>query len=160
MASHPKIMADKILRGVIAVSSLMTQCGKDFNNNGKNNLPISLSQFQILHCMDSLQFHSIAEAHTFLKLSESTLSILISKLVDDGYLRKEHPKENEDGRKKYFYITELGTEMLRLAENMMLSQFSAYYDGLSAQQKDYLRQGIQKMHAVFDSLENNKLEAK
>ncbi len=158
-STDARTIAKRIFYGSLAVSGFFTRCEKDFNTNGKSLLPISFSQFQLLHAISSCNLHTIKEMHRFFKLSESTVSILISKLSQEGYIRAELPQGDMDQRKKFFHLTQKGECILQEATEQLMLFFVEHYKTLNATTRLYLFKGVQKTYELLNVLETENMEA-
>lgn len=102
-------------------------------DEGMNKLPynITVNQFQLLLCIGENKMDSISKLESHLGSSGSTLSIGVSKLVDKGYLKKEYPSSDDDGRKVYIRLTDNGREVLSAVNEAVRNRFKKYLSNLS-----------------------------
>lgn len=130
-------------------------CLKNFNVNGKGNFAITLRQFHILVMLQELGVETLSELSELLAISKSSLSLTISKMVEEGYIRKELPSTADDGRRIYFYVTEKGLQAMKEAENHMVQNLSKYYETLNEEQKEDLVIGLKKLKNVYTMKEDS-----
>lgn len=129
---------------------------KNFNINGKGNSPITLRQFHLLLMLHELKVDTLSQLADFFQLSKSSLSLTISKLVKEGYIRKEHPDSTDDGRKMYFYATPKGIEALEYVKNQIVETLSSYYEQLDEEKKEDLKIGLDRLGNVYSVNEEEK----
>lgn len=102
------------------VTSLMEGCRKE---------SITMRQCQMLMLIrQGLDTVSALSGH--LGLSKSSTSLTVSKMVDNGFLRKEQAGEEDDRRKTYFYLTEKGLTYAKSMETMIVQTLGGYFDGM------------------------------
>ncbi|NLK36587.1 MAG: MarR family transcriptional regulator [Epulopiscium sp.] len=128
---------------------------KNFNINGKGNYAITMRQFQILILLYDLGVETISELSELLAISKSSLSLTISKMVSEGYIRREMPSTTEDGRRVFFYVTEKGLQVLDESKNLMIESLSQYYSTLTEEQKEDLIIGLEKLGNVYSIKEDS-----
>lgn len=139
---------DRVVDEIFELGMMVAYFQKDFygNSNFKVNAngPADLSerQYAILMTLKYTDINSLTKLAEILHSSNSNLSILMSKLAENGYIRKEYPGHKEDKRKIYFYITPAGEEKVRqITEKMEIDLFS-FYMSLSEKQRRLLKEGI------------------
>lgn len=121
----------------------------NFNINGKSKYSLTMRQYHLLMIIHSLNNCTISEIETLLSISKSSLSLTITKLAKEGYLRKECHRWKGDGRKVYLFVSNKGLEALEESSERILHIFVAFYDSLSQEKQDDLRTGIEKLSNVF-----------
>ncbi len=119
-------------------------------NNVDVSNQLTHAQCVILNSIYTLDIHTISEMSSALFLTNSTLSITVSKLTTDGFLEKKQPKNEEDGRRVYFYITEKGIDALNKAYNITSEIINDYYEKMPELEKKYLYEVIKNLNIVFD----------
>jgi DNA-binding MarR family transcriptional regulator len=111
-------------------------------------------QLQLIFCVSVMKINTISQLSGFLNSSNSTLSITISKLVEQGYLEKIYPEMGSDGRFVYINPTEKTLDMLEkthiLAEKHVRASF------LNKLTTDELEKFIHGMDYFLKVFKNNK----
>ncbi len=102
---------------------------RGFKKNSKSNQIISERQFHILYIITKRNINSTSDLAKFFNLSKSNISIITSKLVKLGCLKKIESKCN-DGRRSGFEVTSKGQEQIDFYVNKIEEQFSEYYKDL------------------------------
>lgn len=110
-----------------------------FSTNGKGEeKKLTIQQFHILIHIRDLGLNTVSQISNSLCLSKSSTSLSIGKLVEKGYLKKEHPSQEDDGRKTYFHLTEKGHTVMKGTENMLMEFASSYFDSFDNDTKEAL----------------------
>lgn len=123
---------------------------KEFNRNGKGKYCLSVRQFHILFITYKFGFSTVSQYQNIMNISKSSLSLTVSKLVEEGYLRREQPQEDDDGRKVYIYITDKGKAAADEVLERIMDLFCRFYDSLDEQKQEDLKIGIEKLNHVFN----------
>lgn len=120
-----------------------------FNKNGKSNICLTQRQYSILFLMQKLGISTVSEFESITCISKSSLSLTLSKLVEEGYITKKSPSSEDDGRKVYFCIAEKGVEAYEDSCKRVEEMFENLYKSLTDSQKLDLKEGIEKLNNVF-----------
>lgn len=121
----------------------------NFNINGKNNFSLTVRQFHILAVIHNWGITTISEMVEFTGISKSSLSLTITKLEKGGYVTKECHRNKEDGRKVYLSVTTKGLEAIGEAHKRLMESFHVFYESLSPEKQQDLKEGIDKLSNVF-----------
>lgn len=92
----------------------------------------------ILFCMD---INTVSEMAEFLKISKSTLSIIMNKLVARGLVTREYP-DGGDRRRVYFKISEKGKEIAKRMNRHYIDGLSKGYMSFNEEERGLFREGI------------------
>ncbi|NLK21978.1 MAG: MarR family transcriptional regulator [Epulopiscium sp.] len=130
---------------------------KEFNINGKGENSITDRQFTILVLVNQFGLCTISELGRELNLSSSCLSIVASKLVKEGYLKRQHPSEEEDRRKTYLSLTEKGRGVLVEVYKRIMLVFGEFYSSLKEDKQEDFEEGLKKLSEIFDSQIHQKI---
>jgi DNA-binding MarR family transcriptional regulator len=122
---------------------------KQFNKNGRSEFKLTHRKYSILFSMQKLNISTVSEFERIISISKSSLSLTLSKLVEEGFISKHEPLATDDGRKAYFRITPKGIEEYNKACETLDEMFKQFYDSLSASQKIDLKEGIERLNNVF-----------
>lgn len=124
---------------------------REFNINGKGNCNLTGRQFTILVIVHEFKCCTISDLEKELNVSSSSLSIVVSKLVKEGYLQRQYPSEEEDRRKTYISLTQKGMSVLIEAYERIITVFGDFYCKLDEQKQKDFKEGLEKLNAVFGS---------
>ncbi len=147
-------LAYKVLELRIKLGRWMTSnydC--NFNKNGKNKLPLTSRQYDILVAVNEWNLHTISDMNKLIVLSKSSLSITLNKMVEEGYLVREQASKKEDKRKVYFNITEKGIEIYNELNKTIISAMSEFYNKLSDKQKKDIEACIESANKLFNEID-------
>lgn len=109
---------------------------------------MSYRQMEILVILECMELNTVTEMAAFLKISKSTLSIIINKLVDKGYVFKEYPKGGADGRRVYFKISRKGRSVLAKIDALFMKRLSGVYGFFNDRERALFREGIDCLKRV------------
>lgn len=100
-----------------------------------------------LHMNPEIRTVSALSAELF--ISKGSLSLMLSKLERNGYLRKEAPKKEDDGRKVYLSLTERGREVLEETEETLLESTSAVFEQMDDEAKNRFYAKLMELQQIF-----------
>ena len=123
---------------------------KSFNINGKTNEgELTVRQFHVLTFIKNSGMHTVSEISRWLNISKSSMSIMISKLEKNGYLRKEQAADTDDGRKMYFYLTERGMKTVVRAEERVLEHVAGCFSSLDDEKQKKFYEHLQELNQIL-----------
>lgn len=123
---------------------------KSFNINGKTKEgELTVQQFRILTFIKNGGMHTVSEISNWLNLSKSSMSIMISKLEKNGYLRKEQAPDTDDGRKMYFYLTQKGMTAVAEAEERVLETVAGCFSSLDEEKQENFYAHLQELNRIL-----------
>lgn len=123
---------------------------KSFNINGKaKEGELTVRQFHVLTFIKNGGMHTVSEISNWLNISKSSMSIMISKLEKNGYLRKEQADHADDGRKMYFYLTKKGLAAIQEAEERVLEIVAACFSSLDPEKKKEFYAHLQELNRIL-----------
>ena len=122
---------------------------KNFKVNANSKKKLSQRQYKILFTMHVLKINTVSEIAKGFKQSTATISIIMSKLVDSGYLQKEYPSKSDDKRKVFFYITEKGNEALQTLSDEIIIGIEYFYKNFTKQQSEKFDAGLTDLEKIF-----------
>lgn len=107
-----------------------------FSINGKGEeAKLTMQQFQVLLCIRNLGINTVSEISSSFCLSKSSASLGIAKMVKKGYVIKEYPDKEDDGRKIYLSLTQKGLSALEITESNLMEIASSYFDSFDVEKK-------------------------
>lgn len=123
---------------------------KSFNINGKTNEgELTIRQFHVLSFIKNSHMRTISEIARWMRISKSSMSIMISKLEKNGYLRKEQAANTDDGRKMYFYLTEKGMAAVAEAEERVLDNVADCFAALDTEKQENIYAHLQELNQIL-----------
>jgi DNA-binding MarR family transcriptional regulator len=136
------------LKAIAAKWERLTSLGWEFKS--QSNLGARLNeciermshrQMDILIILDCMEINTISEMADFLKISKSTLSIVMNKLDTKGLVLKEYPQIG-DGRRVYFKISPEGREIFEKLGEQYIETLSSFYVKFNEEGKRLFREGV------------------
>ncbi|NCC16317.1 MAG: MarR family transcriptional regulator [Clostridia bacterium] len=110
-----------------------------FNTNGKGEEDkLTTQQFHFMIYIRDFGMNTVSELSKALCLSKSSVSLSTTKMVNKGYLKKESPTGEEDGRKIYFHLTDYGLSAVQATENALMDTAGQYFDSFDDETKRIL----------------------
>ena len=105
---------------------------KSFNINGKNRCgELTMRQFHVLLLMQTTGIRTISDLSNWLNISKSSISIMVNRLRESGYLEKTQAGEGSDGRISYFRLTEKGISEVYQAEEQLIENIAGCFSTFS-----------------------------
>lgn len=126
--------------------------GKNYSNEFSINKECKLThnKFRILGLIVHERISTIQELSAVTNISESALSITLSKLTEDGYIYRKRPDDDDDGRKIYFFPTENGEEVFLNMKRNLYMVFEGLFNNMPEKSKAALYEGIELLKHAFD----------
>lgn len=84
-----------------------------------------------------------------LLVSKGSLSLMLTKLEKNGFLRKETPEKEDDGRKVYLFLTERAERLLKEAEDSILESSCALFEQMDDEAKNKFYAKLMEMQQIF-----------
>lgn len=112
---------------------------------------MSHRQMDILMMLECLNINTVSEMADFLKISKSTLSIVMNKLVSKGYVTKQYPDSRGDGRRVYFKISPSGHDVLIRLGEQYIEGLSKYYSSFTDEGKELFSKGVASLRKANNS---------
>lgn len=105
---------------------------KSFNINGKNRCgELTMRQFHVLLLMRTTGIRTISDLANWLNISKSSMSIMVNRLREGGYVEKIKTDESSDGRISYFRLTEKGISEVHQAEEQLIENIAGCFSTFS-----------------------------
>ena len=118
----------------------------NFKNRSYKN--ISLRQFRILYLLKYNEKLTVSEIADSFFISKSSLSITISRMVNDGLIEKTPPSKGQDGRKVYIVLTEKGEEIIDEIYDDIKNAVNASLGKISSSDFKKLEKGLDLLNSI------------
>ncbi|KXL54185.1 MarR family protein [Anaerotignum neopropionicum] len=123
-----------------------------FSINGKGEVgKLTMQQFHFLLCIRDLGINTVSQISNSFCLSKSSTSLSIAKLVKKGYLEKELPSNDDDGRKIYFRLTDKANATVDATQNALMNITSSYFDSFDDETKQTLYHHLSAINQLIIS---------
>lgn len=117
---------------------------------GENGaVKVSPSQLSILWAIRDFGISTLPQLSEFLLTSKSSLSITITKMVNEGYLCKKTPADGDDRRKVYFYVTNKGSKLLDSIEKKSIESIGAFCQTLCPAEAQIIDTSLHQLSQIL-----------
>lgn len=142
-------LCDKMLAFSFLFSEHMIKCFKQsVNINNRIYKNLSIRKFRILYLLSAKEKCTVSEIADSFFISKSSLSITISRMVEEGLIKKEYPQKGQDGRMVYIVITDIGEEILKAVYKDIRGVIDSYFNSLSADDLKNLEKGLDLLGVI------------
>lgn len=114
-------------------------------NSVEEEMQLTRNQCHLLVSIEKHKYNTVSKLEKFLNSSGSTVSITVSKLVKGGYLMKEYPSGDEDGRIVYIRVTPKGKEILKKMNEIMKKIFVEFVSTYDVISREKINKGLDMM---------------
>ena len=126
-----------------------------FNVSGKGeDQKLTMQQLSFLICIRDYELNTISQLADALCLSKSSASLSIAKMVEKGYLTKEFPAKEDDGRKIYLHLTEKGKSAAQATEDAMIQITSKYFNAFDEEKKEAIFDHLNSLNQLINNRRN------
>ena len=128
----------------------------DFKKHAKNHLtlpsdsPLTQTQFKTLIILKNFNKLTLKELSQELNVSSSSLSIMLNKLVDEGWVNREY--HHADRRLTFFIVSEKGNHLIDEQVARKLAEMEIRIARLSKNDKENLLKSINTIGNVLKSI--------
>ncbi len=121
-----------------------------FNVSGKGEgQKLTVQQLSFLVCIRDYGLNTVSQIANAMCLSKSSASLSIAKLVERGYLLKEFPSKEDDGRKVYLHLTEKGTAATQVTEDALIQITSNYFGAFEDDKKEAIYDHLNALNQLI-----------
>ncbi|MFJ5714287.1 MarR family winged helix-turn-helix transcriptional regulator [Neobacillus sp. NPDC093127] len=117
-----------------------------FNLHPTQEEVISHQSLRILQTVQKKQYVMIRDIAEQLSISHNTASEHVKKLVGNGWLYKE--RSEEDQRKVYLHLTDIGSEILKKNTELDENKLQAALSRLSANEREKIVEAFRLLSEV------------
>ncbi|MEA4816549.1 MAG: MarR family transcriptional regulator [Lachnospiraceae bacterium] len=145
-------LTKKLVKFKINVSKWLGKNAINMFELDKNKNSLSERQFLILAHLDVFNQLTISQFEKMFHISKSSISLTISKLELNGYVKKEKGSLEEDGRKVYICLTDTGKAIVDEINLKFENFFNDFFGRLTKPQRKKLILAID----IFNSILNEE----
>ncbi len=111
-------------------------------------LDIGARQYELLHIIVQRNCNKVTELAKYLDLSKSSLSLIISKMVENEYLEKEYDT-TDDSRNVVLEVTEKGLQSYNILKDMYCSELVKFLQGLNSAERELFDKAVGSLIKTF-----------
>lgn len=138
-----KDVAEKLMKIVALGFEGKNNSFKLENDTARITKGFSERQLEILFRIYLLEQNSVTLLAESMLLSKSTVSIILNKLIEKKYVTRNYPRQDEDKRRVYFYITDEGIKLLNELSAAKVSEIWERYKTLSPDGKKLFNEAME-----------------
>ena len=147
-----EIVYDMIQLGVSIARWNKQHCSKEIVAKRFEELGLTHHQIEVLGFMkNNPELQTVSEIAAELCISKGSLSLMLSKLQQGGFVQKTSAKGNDDGRKVYIALTEKGEAALDEIMELLLDNASQLFAELDAERREQIYEKIQELKDLFNT---------
>lgn len=117
-----------------------------------NELGLTQHQIEImgyLHANPECNTISALSAEIF--ISKGSLSLMLSKLKQTGFVKKTAAEGGDDGRKVYLSLTEKGESALMEVMNLLIDNAAVAFDEMDLEQRTLFFSKVKELNEIFQA---------
>ena len=123
---------------------------KDMVVKRVEELGLTHHQVEILAFMkENPELHTVSELSAELFISKGSLSLMLTKLQNAGFLKKTSAKGTDDGRKVYISLTEKGKKAVDEILDLLMDHASVMYDRMDEERRTQIYRKVQELKELF-----------
>lgn len=107
------------------------------------------SQLILMNLVDRVGQISPGEAARSMSISQGTVTVLVEKLAEKGYLSRQ--KSQQDKRKFILSLTASGLEAIQTAPDMLQERFLKAFGHLESWEQSYLVGALERVAGMLDA---------
>ena len=134
---------------IIKIATYMIEKNGPIGENERGCL--TRVQFNLLYIIKTLGKTTVSTIVKATDTSKSSISITLTKLEREGLIKRIEPENNDDKRKVYIVLTDLGEQRLQYAEEMFKEKFYGFYNSLENKNKKSLNKLIEDTYNFFEA---------
>lgn len=117
---------------------------------GLRKYGLTMHQLELLFFLHmNPEVRTVSALSDELMVSKGSLSLMLTKLEKSGFLRKEAPKKEDDGRKVYLSLTERTEGLLKEAGDAILESSCAFFEQMDDEAKNKFYEKLMEMQQIF-----------
>lgn len=137
---------DKIYEIVKEIQSISKLMNKKISNDAKCE-KMTLSTFMVVNQLRLGKVRTLTELSKTLGIPNSTVSVVVDRLVNMGIVRRERDKE--DRRKVLLYIEGEGIDQERKIFKYHMDNFSMLFKNATDEEICYILKGLKTLESVI-----------
>ncbi|MCY6484908.1 MarR family transcriptional regulator [Clostridium aestuarii] len=122
---------------------------KDHTNHDKKS-DVTHQQFATLMTIKQLSKTSLKELSKEIKVSKSSLCIMMNKMVDEGYVERQI--DTEDRRNTFYELSSKGYELVEVEIDKRINKLSERIDKLSEERKEKFYECLVEIEQILEEI--------
>ncbi|MCY6370125.1 MarR family winged helix-turn-helix transcriptional regulator [Clostridium ganghwense] len=122
------------------------------NSNSTSN--VTHQQFSTLMTVKHLNKAALKDLSKEIKVSKSSLCIMLNKMVDEGYVERE--TDPKDRRNTFYSLSSKGEEFLGIEVENRLYKLDKRIDRLSEERKEKFYECLVEIEKVLEEISNEE----
>jgi len=139
----------KMLLSHSAMVRLVAKAMEHDEDGGKKNCSLTKAQFNLLQLIHSLEKTTVSTLVAATGISKSSISLTLTKMENDGFVKRVPADENDDKRKVYIVLTEKGRERFAGAAENFICKISSFYNNLNEEDKVLFENIVESSYKLF-----------
>jgi DNA-binding MarR family transcriptional regulator len=132
-----------LIEGIQGVAAKLRSLKVEEIEKNKDFSDISFTGFRYIEAIELLEGPTLVVLAEHLKLSKPTVTVMVSKLVEGGFVVKQ--KSNTDARQQYLFLTRKGKSLIRKHQELFETYASEVANRLSEDELITLISLLKKM---------------
>lgn len=142
-----RIISNELISFVMKIRKF----GRMYSNTNKfDNCKLTEQQFRTFMCLKKLNKCTLKELSKSLKVSTSSLCIMLGKMYEEGYVDRE--TDIKDRRNTFYYLTEEGQKFLCDEIERRLGLLDKQIDKLTNEKKERLYSCVKEVEEIIEEL--------
>lgn len=140
---------NKLMLSYSSLVGLISRAMENDKGENSKNTGLTKSQFSLLQLISSLEKATVSTLVAVTGTSKSSTSLTLTKMENDGYIKRVPADGDDDKRKVYIVLTEKGKSVYKTSSDNFLKKFNEFYDSLSAENKILFGNIIENSYRLF-----------
>lgn len=145
-------MVEKNLaRELIQLMLVLEKSARTYCKELKEDLHFTEKQFRLVMLLNSRGKIKLKELSQMADISNSSICIMLNKMVDDGLVERE--TDTVDRRDTYYYLTDKGINLIEIEKEKRINKINLLIDSkLDQQDKEELLKSIIDMRTIVQKM--------
>lgn len=145
-------MVEKNLaRELIQLMLVLEKSARTYCKELKEDLHFTEKQFRLVMLLNSRGKIKLKELSQMADISNSSICIMLNKMVDDGLVERE--TDTVDRRDTYYYLTDKGINVIEVEKEKRINKINLLIDSkLDEQDKEELLKSIVDMRTIVQKM--------
>lgn len=144
---------DELVKKVFSVQAafikLMATSVKKKSHNDDDVMGLTSVQFKLLCSIRSVEKMTVTDLADLSQTSKSSISLTLTKLEKDGFIKRIPAETDDDKRKVYITLTEKGISATQKAQENFIRHFWEFYNSLTQEKRVILENLIDNSYKLF-----------